>query len=163
MTFDKVVPTNNKHKWVNTCEYIVLHHTGWGEYNGLVTRLSASTWKDAVSCHYLVAQDGRVAKIWWDTDILRHAWSSARDGKTNMNRYCIGIEIINVGMNFTNVQRKAVRDLVSYLIEKHSIPVSKIIRHKDISPGRKVDVYDTLRNPNFKTFQEYQRSFLPKK
>lgn len=162
MVFDKIIPTKNKSKWVNTCEYIILHHTGGGWYDGNVKVLSWQTERQ-VSVHYLVAQDGRVAKIGEDTDILRHCGVSEREGKTDMNRYGIGIEIVNVDTNFTDIQRQAVRNLVAFLLAKHSIPTNRIIRHKDIAPKRKVDVYDTFWNNQFKTFQDYQNSYATKK
>lgn len=157
--FDKVVQTANKHKWSNTCEYILLHHTGGWSYEWNIKTLSVSTWDKAVSCHYVVAQDWRIAKIGNDTDILWHCWESYWEWKTNMNKYCIGIEVINVDTNFTDAQRESVRNLVSYLMSAYSIPSKNIIRHKDIAPKRKVDIYDSFRNNKYLTFKDYQMSF----
>jgi len=38
--------------------------------------------------------------------------------------------------------------------------VKRIIRHKDIAPGRKNDVADELWNNEFKTFSDYQNSYI---
>lgn len=77
-----------------------------------------------------------------------------------MNAYSIGIEIIGPLSNngFTDAQRKSVRELCEELMEKHSLTPEKVIRHKDISPGRKVDVADTFWNGQFPTFENYQKS-----
>ena len=38
--------------------------------------------------------------------------------------------------------------------------MKRIIRHKDISPGRKNDPDDQLWNNEFKTFSDYQNSYI---
>ncbi len=40
-----------------------------------------------------------------------------------------------------------------------NIPKENIIRHKDISPGRKTDVHDSFWNNEYKTFKDYQDSY----
>ena len=46
------------------------------------------------------------------------------------------------------------------MITELKIPVKRIIRHKDISPGRKNDVDDSFWNNEFKTFSDYQNSYI---
>lgn len=41
-----------------------------------------------------------------------------------------------------------------------NIPKDNIIRHKDISPGRKTDIHDSFWNNEFKSFTDYQNSFV---
>lgn len=159
ISYDKVVPTLNKHKWVNSCEYIVIHHTWGWSYEWNVNVLSK--WK-SVSCHYVVWSEWRIAKIWNDTDILRHCWTSEREWRKDMNRYCIWIEVVNIWYTFTDKQRESVRNLIISLKKKHNIPENRILRHKDIAPKRKVDIYDSFRNNKYKTFIEYQLSFKDK-
>jgi len=159
LKFDRIVTTDNKSVWRNSCEYIVLHHTWNWSYEWNITTLSVSKWEKAVSCHYVVAQDWRVAKIWNHTDILWHAWQSEWEWMSGLNKNAIWIEVINVWTTFTDAQRDVVRELVSDIMKEHNIPANRIIRHKDIAPKRKVDIYDTFRNNKFKTFQEYQESF----
>lgn len=160
MQFDNIVQCYNKTAGTNTCDYILLHHTGGGDYSWNLKILSWQTSRK-VSCHYLVWIDGKVAKIWKDEEIQRHAGESSRWDKKFMNKYAIGIEIINVWQEFTDIQRSKVRELVNYLIELHKIPQANILRHKDVSPWRKIDPYDTLRNKDYKTFTDYQNSFIP--
>ena len=161
MQFDNIVPCYNKSSGTNTCQYILLHHTWGGDYSWNLKILSWQTSRK-VSCHYLVGIDGKVAKIGKDTDIQRHAGSGYWDGKNNMNNYAIGIEVINVGTNFTHIQREKVRELINYLMWLHKIQTLNILRHKDVSPWRKVDIYDTFRNNEYQTFTDYQNSFIPK-
>jgi N-acetyl-anhydromuramyl-L-alanine amidase AmpD len=58
-----------------------------------------------------------------------------------MNYHAIGIEIVSkTGHDYTDIQRTAVRELVSYLMTLHKIPKENIIRHHDYDPKRKWDV-----------------------
>jgi len=155
MKFDKILQTKNKTKWTNTMQYIVLHHTGGGTYEWNIRTLTVGD----VSCHYVVWPDWKVAKIGEDKDILWHAGESKWKWLNGMNSYSIGIEIVNKEKTFTDQQRVSVRELVVYLIDKYGIPSGNIIRHKDIAPERKVDVYDEFRNNKYKTFADYQKSY----
>lgn len=155
MHFDITTTTKNITRGSNSCQYIVLHHTWGGSFDGNLKTLTV--WE--VSCHYLLGQDWKLAKIGNDEQILRHCGDSQWEGKKMMNPYCIGIEIINDWYNFTDIQRSKVRELVNYLMIVHKIPSKNIIRHKDIAPSRKVDVYDTFRSNEYKTFQDYQNSY----
>jgi len=66
--------TNNVTSWTNTCEYIVLHHTGAvGDWN---INACLYGW---VSFHYLVRPDGSVVKFNEDDNILWHAGESKWD------------------------------------------------------------------------------------
>lgn len=150
----------NKTAGTNTCEYIILHHTGGGDYSWNLKVLSWQTSRK-VSCHYLIGLDWKCAKIWQDKEIQRHAGESSRQGKKYMNRYAIGIEVINIVQWFTDLQRSKLRELVNHLMQLHNIPPQNIIRHKDVSPGRKIDPYDTLRSNEYKTFTDYQNSYVP--
>ena len=157
MNYKQHLVTTNTSWSTNTKEYIVLHHT-WTWYNtirGVLSRLTTGP----VSAHYVVDTNGDVYKIWSDDDILRHAGQSSREWKTFMNRYSIGIEILGPLPWFTDQQRVSVRKLVLQLMTVHRIPHTKIIRHKDVSPGRKRDIDDAFRDQQYGSFQAYQQSY----
>ena len=84
--------TSNKSKGINTCDYTVLHHTATAE--GSIAGVLRTLTVGAVSCHYVVDTNGDIYQIGEDTDILWHAGVSSWEGKEDMNRYSIGIEII---------------------------------------------------------------------
>lgn len=74
MNFIKSLPTPRQHhKGKNSCQFIVLHHTatGAGAFDALLNNLNRPTYQ--ASFHYLVREDGVIAKIGNDTDILWHA------------------------------------------------------------------------------------------
>lgn len=150
--------TIKKHKGANTMKYVLLHHT-WDEHTLEQSVDYLAKNKAQVSVHYIVSTDGRIAKIGEDSDILRHAGAGSYKGIVdNMNKYAIWIEIVSKGVNFTDTQRKSVRELVAYLIDKHKIPVENIIRHKDYT-SRKTDIGDNFWNNEYKTFNDYILSY----
>lgn len=151
-------------KWLkNTCEYIVLHHTAtWFDtVNGNIRTLLWETWRQ-VSAHFLIDTNWEVYKLGDPTQVLWHAGTSSWEWRTDMNRFSIGIEVIGPLPNvwFTNEQKFAVRRLCEHLMKVLNIPKERVIRHKDIAPGRKTDISDTLWWDKYKTFEEYRSKFI---
>lgn len=81
-----------------------------------------------------------------------------------MNRYAIGIEIIGPLPNgFTFEQRKVAKELVRELMGKYNIPKQNVLRHADVSPGRKVDIALSFLNDSqgkrkYATWKDWQDS-----
>lgn len=149
--------TKKVSSWVNTCEYIVLHHTWWDAPDiNHVNYLSTN--KAQVSCHYVIWKDWKIYQIADDKKITRHAGISQRDWKTDLNKYSIGIEVVSDWKTFTQEQKANVRRLVDHLLKKHNLNSDRIIRHLDIAPKRKRDIWDSFWS-EFKTFKEYQNSY----
>lgn len=156
--------TKNKTAGLNTCEFIILHHTATKEntLNGLI---SAFTGARKVSAHYLIDETGEVHKFWNDKDILWHAWLSKWGNRTDLNNFSIGIEVIGplTDGGFTDEQRKSVETLIKELVQKYAIPKENILRHRDIAPGRKYDISDTFWNKTHKTWEDFRDSLFFKK
>lgn len=137
--------------WINTCEYIILHHTWWTlDFNSQVKYLSEH--KDLVSVHYVVWQSWEIAQIWNDKMILWHCWVSSFSWMTDMNKYSIWIEV--VWPWFTDIQREAVSKLIIDISKKYNIPKENILRHKDITI-RKTDIDDTFWNNKFNSWNDF--------
>ena len=163
MEYKAILQTKNKTAGVNTCQFIVLHHTWTGEWT-IKGNLNALT-KGAVSCHYVVDTTGDVYKIGEDKDILWHAGASAYNGLTDLNRFAIGIEVIwplSDG-GFTEEQFSSVSNLIVEISKKYWIGKGNIVRHRDISPWRKTDIADTFWNEKFKSWEEYKINLFSKK
>lgn len=137
----KQYSTNNVTRWTNSKEYIIVHHTWTDRFTLNWVIRTLTTWR--VSCHYVIDTNWDIYKIWKDDDILRHCWRSERNGKKDMNRYSIGIEVIwplSLKQEFTTEQHKSVNNLVIDLMKKYSIPSSNVLRHAHIAPWRKRDI-----------------------
>ena len=163
INFKGTYPTPIEHSpWVNTCEYILVHHTATGSgtikwvLDGLFRRL------DYASVQYTIDENGDIYKIGNDTDILWHAGKSSWDGKSDLNKYSIGIEVLGplADGGFTDAQRESLKILILDLMKTHKIGIDWVIRHKDIAPKRKPDIADTLWNKSFSSWEEYKKSFL---
>lgn len=142
--FDDYIKTTKKSKGVNTCEYIIIHHTWGGTYKSNCWYLSGA--KAQVSTHFVVGAKGEAAKIGDPRDILWHAWTSQRGKKVGMNRYSMGIEVVWPWKEqaFTDLQYEKVVALVKHLQKAFWIPKEKILKHADITRegGKKEKVWD---------------------
>ncbi len=150
-----------KHSWYyNTCEYIILHHTGGT--NNYENQLNYLWYSSAqVSCHYVVWQDWEIGQISDHGYVTWHAGESKYMGRTGFNKYSIGIEIVSNWHDYTDVQRDAVRWLVKKIMEQHNIQYDRVLTHKQISGYRwKWDVGDNFRNNKYDSYLDYQKSLM---
>lgn len=156
--FKQTFPTPSEHTpWVNTCQYIILHHTGTKEWTikGVLDWLNKRP--DYASCHFVVDTNGDAYKIGDPKDILWHAWKSKWGKLTDMNKYSVGIEVIWPLSDwwFTSEQKLTVRKLIQHLMAVLNIPMTNVLRHKDIAPWRKVDIADTFWNKEYISWNQY--------
>lgn len=144
--FKQSFPTPKEHHaWVNTCEFIVIHHTwSWAwttqwVINGLQYR------DDFASCHFLISDNWEAYKFWDPKDILWHAWVSEWKWKTDLNRYSVGIEVIwPINWQFTSESKLTLRKLTQHLMAVLKIDKSNAILHRQIAPKRKIDPLESL-------------------
>jgi N-acetyl-anhydromuramyl-L-alanine amidase AmpD len=95
-----------------------------------------------VSAHYLIDRSGTIYHLVADKNIAYHAGvSKVPDGRTNVNNFSIGIEMINTqDGKFTNAQYDALNQLIKTLKKQYSIKY--VLGHSDIAPGRKTDPWN---------------------
>jgi len=129
---------NFSYKKSRNIEMIVIHSTG-GNMPGCLDWLIDK--KSKVSCHYLIDFKGYVYQLVEEKDIAWHAGVSEWKGIKHCNLRSIGIELENDNKNqkYTPVQLLKLLDLVADLVIKYNISGDNLVRHSDISPGRKVD------------------------
>lgn len=127
-----------------TIDTVVLH-SSYNNQGG--DRYSADKvigiWKSyEVAPHYVIDRKGNILRLVEDEDIAYHAGNSKMpDGRTNVNGFSIGVEILNAEDDeYTNAQYGAVNDLIAYLKQKHG--VKYVVGHDDIAPGRKTDPWN---------------------
>ena len=103
-----------------------------------------------VSPHYIISREGKIYRLVKDKNIAYHAGDSkVPDGRTEVNSFSIGIEIVNTKSEKPNdAQYGALKSLLTYL--KSEYKIKYVLGHSDIAPGRKDDPWnfdwDQLRN-----------------
>lgn len=179
MEYKEILQTKNVWKWINTREYICLHHTWTGEWT-TKWNLNILLWKTdrIVSAHFLVSENWDKYKLANSNQITYHAGQSCWGDRTDMNRYSIGIEVVWwLWKPFTKEQRVSVRELIEHLMFTFKIPKENVLKHCDLthwlsnkkihwdykSKSRKVDIAEIFFTAWwFKTWKEYQDSLVPR-
>ena len=124
-----------------TVDTVVLHATVLNSLNEVIEKFADP--QSRVSAHYTIDRDGTtVAHVPED----RRAWhagaSRMKDGRTGVNDFSIGIELVNLndGMDrFPVEQIRALRQLLVSIKSRH--PIRHIVTHYECAdpPGRKSD------------------------
>jgi N-acetylmuramoyl-L-alanine amidase len=135
-------PSPNFDERTTPVSILVLHYTGMQNGAAAIERLRDPASK--VSCHYLVAEDGKVLRMVPEDKRAWHAGQSYWRGMMNLNSDSIGIEIVNPGHEhgyrpFTEQQMDALIPLVAGIVKRHNIPRANVVGHSDIAPTRRQD------------------------
>lgn len=95
-----------------------------------------------VSAHYLIDRDGTIYQLVREKDIAYHAGvSSVPDGRTGVNAFSIGIELVNTKTDkLTTAQYSMLKNLISELKNRYSIKY--VLGHNQIAPERKDDPWN---------------------
>lgn len=135
-------PNHGERRGVARPDILLLHYTG------MESGQAAENWlcnpASEVSCHYIVHEDGRIVQMVQEGRRAWHAGRSSWQGQDDINSRSVGIEIVNPGHNigyrdFPDEQIAAVIKLCGGIIDRHGIPVERVLAHSDVAPGRKVD------------------------
>tara|TARA_Y100000590_G_scaffold384226_1_gene455430 strand:+ start:386 stop:1021 length:636 start_codon:yes stop_codon:yes gene_type:complete len=100
--------------------------------------------RSKVSSHFLINRSGKIYRMVEDNKIAWHAGKSSWRKYKNLNKYSIGIELVNKGHQFgyTSFTKKQLLSLIKIcknLIKKYNIKRKNIVGHSDIAPSRKKD------------------------
>jgi len=121
---------------------IVLHYTGMADAASAIARLCDP--EAQVSCHYCVAEDGKILRMVGEEMRAWHAGAAYWRGITDVNSASIGIEIVNPGHElgyppFPEEQIDSLVRLLADIKDRHGITRGNVVGHSDISPRRKKD------------------------
>ena len=123
-------------------KFVIIHYTGMQSEIESLKRLKSPKYK--VSCHYLINRKGLITKMVPDTKIAWHAGKSKWKKINNLNKYSLGIELVNKGHKFgyekySELQIKSLIKLCTYLKKKYNFKNESFLGHSDIAPFRKLD------------------------
>ena len=126
----------------NDIKFVIIHYTGMQSKIESIKRLKDQNAR--VSCHYLIDRSGFVTQMVKDNFIAWHAGKSKWKNLNDLNRFSIGIELVNKGHNFgyENFPNKQIQSLIKLcksLKRKYRINKQNFLGHSDIAPLRKID------------------------
>ena len=141
---DALHPSENINERRNglTPQLLILHYTGLPSVERSIQVLADPRGK--VSCHYVIAGDGRITQMVREDMRAWQAGVSWWKGETDINSASIGIEIQNPGHAggyppFPNAQMERVRDLSLDICRRNGIAPEGVLAHSDVAPKRKID------------------------
>ena len=126
----------------NKIKFLVIHYTGMQSKRVSIARLISM--KHEVSCHYLIDRRGEIIQMVEDNRVAWHAGKSKWKNVVNLNKYSIGIELVNKGHQFgyENFSKIQIINLIKVCIKlkkKYKIKKINVLGHSDIAPLRKLD------------------------
>ncbi|MEJ1161549.1 peptidoglycan recognition protein family protein [Prosthecomicrobium sp. N25] len=159
-------PNHGERKGGRRADMLVLHYTGMPAGRGMTMAERAIRWlatpESQVSCHYVVAEDGRVTQMVAEDRRAWHAGVASWAGERDVNSCSIGIEIAHAGhpwdlsrmpdrvegepvpehpgyLPFPDRQVAAVEALARDIVFRNGIPAERVLAHSDVAPARKRD------------------------
>ena len=131
-----------KKRSIKQIKFIIFHYTGMKKESEAIKKLTDI--QSEVSCHYLIKNNGKIAKIVPVSYTAWHAGKSSWKRYKSLNKNSIGIEITNPGHDFnykkfTKKQIISLLKLSKILIKKYKINSKNILGHSDIAVERKKD------------------------
>ena len=91
-----------------------------------------------VSAHFLIRRDGELVQFVGCNERAWHAGASSWKGRERCNDFSIGIELEGTDdLPYASAQYTMLARLVRAL--KRAYPISDLVGHSDIAPGRKTD------------------------
>lgn len=147
----------------NKVQGVILHHTA-GLWRTSVGRLISP--KSGVSCHVVIAMDGTRYILAPPTAITKHAGRSWMNGKSNCNRFTIGIEFEGNTciLPLTDAQINSAIEYLLPIIRKYHIPLRNIKTHQQVReawnkrfPKRKTWTKVDITDKEYKRFMKELR------
>ncbi|MDO4972254.1 MAG: N-acetylmuramoyl-L-alanine amidase [Bacteroidales bacterium] len=119
-------------KGTNQVQGIVLHHTATAFLDASLHGLTAEG--SGRSCHVLINYDGTRYILAEPKEITGHAGKSYFNGKSDCNKFTIGIEFQGSTNIFplTNRQIASAVEYIKPIMREYNIPIENIVTHKTI-------------------------------
>lgn len=135
------IPSPHFSKRTKPVTAIVLHYTASLHIDGTISWFQRPESK--VSAHYVIGRDGRTVQMVRDSNVAWHAGKSQMPGnphETNVNHFSLGIELVGTAdSGFTDRQLAACYALLERLVVEYKVRPERVVGHKAIAPGRKID------------------------
>ena len=143
MNFERLSLNFDKKKRLKRqIKLVVFHYTGMQSKVVALRKLCNS--KSKISCHYFIDEIGNILRIVPEKFSAWHAGKSSWKNFKFLNKFSIGIELVNPGHDFgyrkfSKKQIHSLKKISKKIIAKYNIIDSNIVGHSDIAPLRKKD------------------------
>lgn len=128
---NKISPRNRERPARNSSDYIVLHTTESSKGSSAIGKLQSRG-----EAHYMVDTNGHVYRIIDKHRVAFHAGRSMWNGRTNLDRYSIGIEVVGFhNKPITAAQTRALKELLTQLQGIYKIPDERVLTHSMVAYG----------------------------
>ncbi len=128
---DRRSPKNRERARRARTDFIVLHTTE-GAPKGALTKLRKNG-----EAHYLVNRDGSVFRIVDKDRVAFHAGRSLWDGKADLDRVSVGIEVVGYhNKKHRPAQITALKELIRQLRGIYGVPAERVLTHAQVAYGR---------------------------
>ncbi|SNS03631.1 N-acetylmuramoyl-L-alanine amidase [Antarctobacter heliothermus] len=119
-------------------DMVVLHYTAMTSAEAARDWLCAP--ESEVSCHYVIAEDGRLWQLVQEADRAWHAGRGCWGAVGDINSHSIGIELANTGFHpFPEPQMAVLETVLAGITARWSITPRRVVGHSDTALGRKTD------------------------
>lgn len=126
-----------------TIDTIVLHscyNPGLGDRYSVEAILALFS-RERVSAHYLIDREGTVYQLVNEENISYHAGKTEWQGRQAINKYSLGIELINhTEDRYTEAQYRSLELLLQDIERRHTIRF--LVAHGEIAPERRSDPWN---------------------
>ena len=123
-------PRNRERPPRTRTDYIILHTTE-GAARGSLRKVRRNG-----EAHYFVNTNGHVYRIISRERVAFHAGRSMWRGKTNLDNYSLGIEVVGYhNKSITTAQYQALRELLRQLQSIYHIPDERVLAHSMVACG----------------------------
>ena len=127
---NRLSPLNRKRPRRPYTRYIVLHTTE-GEEQGSLEKIIRRG-----EAHYCVTYSGKVYRIIDKEKIAKHAGRSMWEGRTTIDNYSIGIEVVGYhNRDIREAQYTSLRELLRQLKSIYNIPDKNVLTHSMVAYG----------------------------
>ncbi|MDD4869755.1 MAG: N-acetylmuramoyl-L-alanine amidase [Kiritimatiellae bacterium] len=121
----------NRERPVRSATYYIVLHTTEGFNSGSIRKIHANG-----EAHYFLDTAGRVSRIIEEKRLALHAGRSVWDGRQDVDRFSIGIEVVgNYNKDITQAQYRSLRELLAIIQEKYKIPDDRVLTHSMVAYG----------------------------
>lgn len=121
-------------------DILLIHFTNMQTVEAALERLCDPGVMPPVSCHYVIAEDGRLWQLVPEEKRAWHAGLGCWGAVTEVNSRSIGIELANRGDHpFPEPQMRVLEGLARGIMNRWDIPAERVIGHSDTAPDRKDD------------------------